>query len=213
MLQYQVIPVTSFQQNCTLFWCDSTMKGAIIDPGGDAQQIIAAVKNIGIHVTQVLLTHGHLDHVGAASEIAAHFSVDIIGPHKDDAYWLELLPEQSEQFGFNYVASFTPKRWLNEGDVISLGNETLQVFHCPGHTPGHVIFFSQSAQLAQVGDVLFAGSIGRTDFPGGNHQALLDSIKNKLWPLGDGVTFIPGHGPLSTFAIERRSNPFVGDLR
>lgn len=213
MLNYQIIPVTPFQQNCTLFWCDSTNEAAVIDPGGEAQKIIAAVSEKGVKVTQILLTHGHLDHVGASRELADYYAVDIIGPHKDDEYWLQALPQQSRQFGLDDAQILNPSHWLEEGDIITLGNETLSVFHCPGHTPGHVIFFSDSAKLAQVGDVLFSGSIGRTDFPGGNYQSLIDSINNKLWPLGDDVTFIPGHGPTSTLGIERRSNPYVGNQR
>lgn len=213
MLKYQIIPVTPFQQNCTLFWCDETFQGAIIDPGGEADRIITAVNDNKITVTQILLTHGHLDHVAAAVELAERYSVPIVGPQQADKFWLDALLGQSRQFGFPECFPFTPARWLEEGDEITLGNETLTVLHCPGHTPGHVVFFSASARLAQVGDVLFSGSIGRTDFPQGNYQDLMDSIKNKLWPLGDNVTFIPGHGPISTFGIERRTNPFVGENR
>lgn len=213
MLKYQIVPVTPFQQNCTLFWCDETKQAAVIDPGGDAQKIIAAVTANGITVTQVLLTHGHLDHVGAATELAQHYSVGITGPHKADAFLLDALPQQSRQFGFPDCEAFTPDRWLEDGDTVEIGNEALAVLHCPGHTPGHVVFFSEPTQLAQVGDVLFSGSIGRTDFPQGSYPSLIHSIKNKLWPLGDNVTFIPGHGPTSTFGHERRTNPFVGDGR
>lgn len=209
MLKYQIIPVTAFQQNCTLIWCDKTLKAALIDPGGDATTLMSAVDALKVEVTQILLTHGHLDHVGAAARLAKEYQVPVIGPHKADAFWLEALPEQSLRFGLPECSVLIPSRWLKEGDTIEVGNEKLAVLHCPGHTPGHVVFFSDSARLAQVGDVLFSGSIGRTDFPQGNYEALISSIRHKLWPLGDDIIFIPGHGPMSTLGNERRNNPFL----
>jgi glyoxylase-like metal-dependent hydrolase (beta-lactamase superfamily II) len=211
MLQYKIIPVTPFQQNCTLFWCDQTMEGAIVDPGGDIDKILNEVKNAGAKVTKILLTHAHLDHAGATADLAEQLNAVIEGPHKEDQFWIDLLPEQVSRFGFGHVKVFEPNRWLEQGDKVQLGNEELEVYFCPGHTPGHIVFFHRKSQLAQVGDVLFKGSIGRTDFPRGDHATLISSIKNNLWPLGNDVRFIPGHGPMSTFGQERRSNPFVGD--
>lgn len=211
MLKYQIIPVTAFGQNCTLLWCDQTNEAAIVDPGGDAPLIMQAVKELAVKVTVILLTHGHLDHVGAAAELAKHYQVKVIGPHKADAFWLDALPVQSQRFGLPECPALILDRWLNDGDVVHVGNETLEVYHCPGHTPGHVIFFSRSARLAQVGDVLFNRSVGRTDFPQGSYDDLVTSIYSKLWPLGDDVVFIAGHGPMSNFGDERRYNPFVGE--
>ncbi len=210
-MKYQIIPVTAFQQNCTLMWCAATRLAVVVDPGGEADKIRQAINDLGLNVTLILLTHGHLDHVGAAAELSASLGVPVFGPQEEDRFWLEGLPAQSKMFGMPECAVVTPDRWLQEGDVIPVGNETLQVLHCPGHTPGHVIYFNPEGRLAQVGDVLFNGSVGRSDFPRGDHQALIDSIKNKLWPLGNDVTFIPGHGPTSTFGAERQSNPYVSD--
>jgi hydroxyacylglutathione hydrolase len=211
MLKYRIIPVTPFQQNCTLFWCDETMQGAIIDPGGDAATLIAAIATEQINVTKVLLTHAHIDHAGATKAIAEHFQVPIEGPHTADQFWIDLIPEQKTRFGFSEAEPFSPNRWLVQGDQVSFGHITLDVYFCPGHTPGHVVFFHAPSKLAQVGDVLFRGSIGRTDFPRGDHATLLTSIRENLFPLGDEVRFIPGHGPMSTFGEERQSNPFVAD--
>ncbi|MCE0492603.1 MBL fold metallo-hydrolase [Vibrio salinus] len=211
-LKYQVVPVTSFSQNCSVVWCDQTMEGAVIDPGGDVKQLKMVIDELNVHVKQIILTHGHLDHVGGTQELSAILGdVKVIGPHKDDDFWLKGLEEQSQMFGFKPTASFEPDLWLNEGDVVSVGEELLQVIHTPGHTPGHITLFSDGQKLAFVGDVLFSGSIGRTDFPKGDFDTLISSIKNKLWPLGNDVTFIPGHGPESTFGKERMSNPFVAD--
>ncbi|KJG14735.1 hypothetical protein UB37_01020 [Photobacterium iliopiscarium] len=210
-LQYKIVPVTPFQQNCSIIWCDETYQAAIIDPGGDIQQLQKEVAALGVNVTQLLLTHGHLDHVGGAEPLAQILDVPVIGPQQDDEFWLQGLPRQSEMFGLPMTEAFMPTQWLNDGDVITVGNQTLQVFHTPGHTPGHVIFYSTDAKVAFVGDVLFKGGIGRTDFPQGDHPALINSIKTKLWPLGNEVTFVPGHGPLSTFGHERVTNPFVAD--
>ncbi len=213
MLKYKIVPVTPFQQNATLVWCDETLEAAVIDPGGDLPKILDVVHQEALTLTKILLTHGHLDHVGGTAELAEAMALPIIGPHIDDQFWIEGLAQQSSMFGFPPVKPFTPSCWLNEGDQVQVGNETFDVLHCPGHTPGHVVFYSQSAELAQVGDVLFNGSIGRTDFPKGNHADLIASIRQKLFPLGDQVKFIPGHGPMSTLGEERRSNPFVSDHR
>lgn len=210
-MQYQIIPVTPFQQNCSIVWCELTGDAAIIDPGGDLDDILADVRRLRVSLKKILLTHGHLDHVGATAELAKTLDLPIEGPHIDDGFWLAGLPEQCRMFGFPPVQSFKPTRWLNHGDSVSVGQQTLEVLHCPGHTPGHVVFFERRARLAWVGDVLFKGTIGRTDFPRGDLRTLLNSIRNELFPLGDDVTFIPGHGPISNFGAERRHNPHVGD--
>ncbi|WP_417597539.1 MBL fold metallo-hydrolase [Oceanospirillum sp.] len=210
-MQYEIIPVTGFQQNCTLLWCDRTKDAAVIDPGGDLEKILTRVSDLNLKLTQIWLTHGHIDHAGATGELAAKLSLPIIGPHKDDEFWIDGLAQQSQMFGFPSAQPFKPTRWLNDGDNVELGDECFQVLHCPGHTPGHVVFFHEKSRLAQVGDVLFQGSIGRTDFPKGNHEDLIHSIREKLFPLGDDIQFIPGHGPMSTFGQERKSNPFCSD--
>ena len=211
-LQYQIVPVTSFAQNCSIVWCDETMQGIVIDPGGDAKQLATLINELGVKVTQLVLTHGHLDHVGGTEDLARRLEhVRIVGPQKEDEFWLQGLESQSQMFGFAKTESFEPDQWLNDGDTVSFGNQSLQVYHTPGHTPGHVILFSEESRLAFVGDVLFNGSIGRTDFPRGDFNTLIQSIKTKLWPLGHDVTFVPGHGPKSTFGRERASNPFVAD--
>ena len=208
-MDYHIIPVTAFAQNCSLIWCAETQEAAIVDPGGDAEKIKQAVAEKGVNVKQILLTHGHLDHVGAAAELAAHYAVKIIGPQKLDAFWLEGLPAQSRMFGLAECAPLTPDRWLEEGESVEVGNVRLDILHCPGHTPGHIVFFDAEGRLLVSGDVIFKGGVGRSDFPQGNHQALIDSITDKLLPLGDDVTFIPGHGPMSTLGHERVSNPFL----
>lgn len=209
MLQFKIIPVTPFQQNCTLFWCDQTMQAAVVDPGGDIDLIKAAIEQTGVTLTKVLITHAHIDHAGATHDLATQYSVPIEGPHKEDQFWIDLIPMQKERFGFAHAEAFKTDRWLNQGDKVTVGEVELEVYFCPGHTPGHVIFFDPDTKLAQVGDVLFKGSIGRTDFPRGDYDTLISSIKNNLFPLGDDVRFIPGHGPMSTFGDERRTNPFV----
>ena len=209
MLNYHILPVTPFAQNCTLLWCDETREAALVDPGGETPRLLAEIARRELTLTQLLLTHGHLDHVGAAEELREQTGAPIVGPQQADAFWLQALPAQSEMFGFPMTEAFTPNRWLEEGSSVNVGKETLQVIHCPGHTPGHIVFFSASAKLALVGDVLFQGSIGRTDFPQGNHATLIASITQKLLPLGDEITFIPGHGPKSTFGRERLSNPYL----
>lgn len=208
-MKYHIIPVTAFSQNCTLLWCEATKQAALIDPGGDADRLKAEVAKMGVQVSQILLTHGHLDHVGAAVEMAQHYQVPIYGPDKEDAFWLENLPEQSRMFGLEECPAFTPTQWLSEGDSVQIGEHSLNVLHCPGHTPGHVVFIDAKSSLAWVGDVLFNGGVGRSDFPRGNHETLINSIRTKLLPLGDDMAFIPGHGPMSTFGHERLTNPFL----
>lgn len=210
-MKYQIIPVTQFQQNCSLIWCDKTKAAAVVDPGGNMERILAEVEKLGVKLEKVLLTHGHIDHVGAAKELSEHAGIPIIGPHKADRFWLDNLAKQSQHFGFVHCEPFAPTQYLESGDTVILGSLTLEVLHCPGHTPGHIVFFSASSSTAWVGDVLFHGSIGRTDFPQSNHQDLIHSITKVLWPLGRDVEFIPGHGPISTFGTERDQNPFVAD--
>ncbi|CDT39390.1 MULTISPECIES: MBL fold metallo-hydrolase [Vibrio] len=210
-LKYQVVPVTSFSQNCSIVWCDETMEGIVVDPGGDVQQLAAIIEELGVKVVNLVLTHGHLDHVGGTVPLAEILKVEIVGPHKADNFWLQGLENQSQMFGFPLCKAFEPNTWLEEGDKVTFGNQVIDVIHTPGHTPGHVVLFSEQARLAFVGDVLFNGAIGRTDFPQGDFNTLISSIKTKLWPLGSDVTFVPGHGPESTFGRERASNPFVAD--
>ncbi|MET0045968.1 MAG: MBL fold metallo-hydrolase [Candidatus Thiodiazotropha sp. 6PLUC3] len=210
-MHYKVIPVTPFQQNCTIFWCENTRSAAIIDPGGDSELIIEQLNDLELKPEMILLTHGHLDHAGGAVELAERLEIPIIGPNQEDAFWLENMQQQASMFGFGDARNCTPDKWLEQGDEVTIGDERLEVIHCPGHTPGHVIFFHRDSRRAQVCDVLFKGSIGRTDFPRGDHNTLLRSIKERLWPLGDDVRFIPGHGPDSTFGEERQTNPFVAD--
>lgn len=210
-MQYRIIPVTPFEQNCTLLWCEETGQAAVVDPGGDISRILSAVEECGVTLERILVTHGHIDHAGAVAELAERFSLPIEGPQHEDQFWIDILPEQSMKFGFPHANTFTPDRWLEQGDIVQFGNVTLDVLHCPGHTPGHVVFFHAPSRLAIVGDVLFKGSIGRTDFPKGDFDTLISSIRNRLWPLGDDVAFISGHGPISTFGDERYSNPYCHD--
>jgi glyoxylase-like metal-dependent hydrolase (beta-lactamase superfamily II) len=210
-MKFTILPVTPYQQNCSLVWCEATRRAALIDPGGDVERLLAAVERQGLTLEKLLLTHGHLDHVGAAGLLSLRLGLPIEGPHRDDSFLFDSLPQQSAMFGFPYTEPFQPSRWLVDGDRVSLGDETLDVIHCPGHTPGHVVFFHRGERLAFVGDVLFKGSIGRTDFPRGDYDSLIASIRGKLWPLGDDVEFVPGHGLMSSFGAERQDNPFVGD--
>jgi len=208
-MEFTILPVTPYQQNCSLVW-DAAGRAALIDPGGEAERLLAEARKRGLALEKILLTHGHLDHVGAAAELRGALGVPIVGPQREEQFWLDLLPRQAELFGFPPAEAFTPDRWLEDGDTVEVGALRFDVLHCPGHTPGHVVFHQPDAKLAFVGDVLFKGSIGRTDFPRGDHAALLAAIRGKLFPLGDEVRFVPGHGAMSTFGHERRENPFVG---
>ncbi|HVH37011.1 MAG TPA: MBL fold metallo-hydrolase [Sphingomicrobium sp.] len=209
-LRAAILPVTPLQQNCCLIWCTETMRGAFTDPGGDLPRLKAAAAQAGVTVEKILLTHGHIDHCGQAGVLAAELGVPIEGPHEDDLFWIDQLEADGQRWGIP-GKPFKSDRYLVDGDQVTVGNLTFDVRHCPGHTPGHVVFHHPESKLAIVGDVLFQGSIGRTDFPRGNHQDLLDAIVQKLWPMGDDTAFVPGHGPMSTFGHERKSNPFVGD--
>lgn len=211
-LKFEIIPVTAFQQNCSVVWCSKTKLAAVIDPGGEIDKVRERISKNNLELDKILITHAHLDHAGGTAELARSTGVPIIGPHKDDTFWIDLLPQQCAQFGFEGDI-FTPDQWLNHGDQVPLGNLNFQVVHCPGHTPGHVVFVEMQESFAMVGDVLFNGSIGRSDFPQGNQQDLVNSIRNRLFPLGDDIQFIPGHGPMSNFGNERRTNPFVADTR
>jgi len=210
-VKVQVIPVTPFQQNCTLLCCEETGKAAVVDPGGEVDRIESVAETAGFEIEKILVTHGHIDHAGGVAALARRLQVPVEGPHPDDRFWLDGLATAGREFGFSGAEPFVPDRWLYEGDTVCFGNISLDVHHCPGHTPGHVIFFQPRIRLAIVGDVLFRGSIGRTDFPRGDYDTLIRSIQERLWPLGDDVQFIPGHGPVSTFGYERKTNPFVGE--
>ena len=206
-----ILPVTPLQQNCTIVWCTKTRKAAVIDPGGEVPRLLRALAELGVELEKIFITHGHMDHAGGTAALKEATGVPIEGPHPDDQFWIDGIEDSGRKYGVPDARSFTPDRWLADGDKVTLGETEFEVFHCPGHTPGHVIFFHREARFAQVGDVLFQGSIGRTDFPRGNHQDLIDAITQKLWPLGEDVAFVPGHGPMSTFGHERKSNPFVAD--
>lgn len=208
-MRYKIVPVTPFDQNCTIFWCEKTRQAAVVDPGGDLDRIRRALEAEGLTLASILVTHGHIDHAGAVAALAGETGVPVEGPHEDDRFWIDGMAQQGKMFGFPNGQSFTPTRWLQAGDKVRFGEVELEVLHCPGHTPGHVVFFHRESQLAQVGDVLFQGSIGRTDFPKGDHETLIRSIKEQLFPLGDAVEFIPGHGPMSSFGEERKYNPFL----
>lgn len=209
-MKFQIVPVTAYEQNCSVLWCEKTLRAAIVDPGGDVARISRVVEKLGVEPERIFLTHGHLDHVGGTLALAARFGIPVEGPHREDRFLLDTLSEQARIFGFPDPGSaIAPDRWLQEGDVISFGDEHLEVLHCPGHTPGHLVFFHRETPVAFVGDVLFRGSIGRTDFVRGDFNALIRSIRDKLFPLGDDVAFVPGHGPMSDFGTERRTNPFV----
>jgi glyoxylase-like metal-dependent hydrolase (beta-lactamase superfamily II) len=206
-----IVPVTPFQQNCSVIWCERTGAGAVIDPGGDLERVLEAARGKDVRLEKILLTHAHIDHAGGTARLARELGLPIVGPQREDRFWIEALPEQSRMFGFPVSEAFEPDRWLEQGDRVQVGDVDLEVRHCPGHTPGHVAFFDPASRVAFVGDVIFAGSIGRTDFPRGDHATLIRSIRENLFPLGDDVRFVPGHGPTSTFGEERRSNPYVGD--
>jgi glyoxylase-like metal-dependent hydrolase (beta-lactamase superfamily II) len=209
-LKAAIIPVTPLQQNCTLLWCTKTMLGAFVDPGGDLYKLRAAAAQAGVRIEKILLTHGHIDHCGSAGIFAQELGVPIEGPHEDDIYWIAQLKEDGQRYGIE-GRSFEPARWLVDGDQVQVGELTLDVRHCPGHTPGHVVFHHPESKLAMVGDVLFQGAVGRWDFPKGNRDDLIRSITERLWPMGEDTAFVPGHGPMSTFGHERQTNPYVGD--
>ncbi len=209
-LRAAIIPVTPLQQNCTLLWCTKTMRGTFTDPGGDLPKLKAAAQQAGVTIEKILLTHGHIDHCGSAGILAEELGVPIEGPHEADRFWILRLDDDGKRWGIT-GKPFEPNRWLEDGDTATVGELTFDVRHCPGHTPGHVVFHHAESKLAIVGDVLFKGSIGRWDFPMGNHQQLIESITQKLWPMGGETAFIPGHGPMSTFGHERATNPFCGD--
>jgi glyoxylase-like metal-dependent hydrolase (beta-lactamase superfamily II) len=210
-MKFAIVPVTPFQQNCSILVDEASGKAAVVDPGGDLDRVLQALGQTGASLEKILLTHGHLDHCSGAAELRRRTGVPIEGPQREDRFWIEQLPRAAAQYGFPPAEAFEPDRWLEDGDTVTVGGAELQVRHCPGHTPGHVVFYSPEERVAIVGDVLFAGSIGRTDFPRGDHATLIRSITQKLWPLGEDVTFLPGHGPVSTFGEERESNPFVSD--
>jgi hydroxyacylglutathione hydrolase len=209
-LRAMIVPVTPLQQNCTLLWCTKTMRGAFTDPGGDLPRLKAAVAQAGVTIEKILLTHGHIDHCGSAGIFAEELGVEVEGPHEADMFWIEKLGTEGPKYGIQ-GKPFVPARWLGDGDTVTVGELTFNVRHCPGHTPGHVVFHHPESKLAIVGDVLFKGSIGRWDFPMGNHRQLIESITQRLWPMGGDTAFVPGHGPMSTFAHERATNPLVGD--
>ena len=211
LLKAAIITVTPFQQNCSVIWKEDTKIAAVNDPGGDLETIEKFIEDQGLTLSKIFITHGHLDHAAGARELADKFNVDIEGPQIEDEFLTSTLEMQGKSYGMDSAQNFTPDRWLNEGDQIELDGEKLDVYHCPGHTPGHVIFHHKESKLAIVGDVLFQGSVGRTDLPGGSMDALISAIREKVLPLGDDITFIPGHGPISTIGQERLTNPYVAD--
>ncbi len=210
-LRAVICPVTPFQQNCSLIWCDETKAAAFVDPGGQVDDLLRIVEEQGVTLEKIFITHGHIDHAGGAAELSERMNIPIEGPHTDDSFWIDTMETDGPKWGLPEARCFAPTRWLDQGDTVTLGKLVLDVYHCPGHTPGHVIFHHPGSAVAFVGDVLFKGSIGRTDFPRGNHADLINAIITRLWPLGDETTFVPGHGELSTFGNERMSNPYVSD--
>ncbi|MEE9272127.1 MAG: MBL fold metallo-hydrolase [Robiginitomaculum sp.] len=211
-LDLRIIPVTPLSQNCSLLWDTISKKGVLVDPGGESEKILQTVKELGVSIVEIWLTHGHLDHAGGAEDVKAAYGCPIIGPHKDDQFWMDQISKDWKKYGQEGMGrDCKPDRYLKDGDVLAIGGVLFQVVHCPGHTPGHVVIYNKDMKIAFVGDVIFKGSVGRTDFPKSNPQQLIDSITEKLWPLGNDMSFIPGHGPMSTFGDERKNNPFVGD--
>lgn len=210
-MKFAIIPVTPFQQNCSLIWDETTRRGAVIDPGGEIDRILETTRELGIELEKILVTHAHVDHAAGVADLVEQHGLRVEGPQRDDEFLIDRLPQQAEIYGFPPARPFAPDRWLEQGDRVQVGDFELEVIHCPGHTPGHVVFFQRAARIAFVGDVLFKGSIGRTDFPRSDHTALIRSIRERLWTLGDDVAFVSGHGPMSNFGEERRSNPFVAD--
>ncbi len=212
MLELKIVPVTPFQQNCSLLYDSETKEGVFVDPGGEVDKLRAKLDEHGVTLKAIWLTHGHLDHAGGADQLREELGVPVIGPHKDDQFWMDEIGDHWARYGHPGMGrAVVPDRYLEDGDQLEIGGITFDVVHTPGHTPGHVVIHNQDMKIAFVGDVLFQGSIGRTDFPKGNHQQLIDSIKTKLFPLGDEMRFVPGHGGMSTFGQERRFNPFVGE--
>jgi glyoxylase-like metal-dependent hydrolase (beta-lactamase superfamily II) len=210
-MKLAILPVTAYQQNCSLIVCEKTQRAALVDPGGEVDHLLAAVAKTGAALEKILVTHGHIDHCGAVAEIAERTGAAIEGPQREDAFWIDQLGAQGAAFGVPGARRFVPDRWLEDRDTVTVGDIAFEVRHCPGHTPGHVVFVNPDLQVAFVGDVLFQGSIGRTDFPRGDLDTLVASITGRLWPYGDAIRFVPGHGPMSTFGDERRDNPYVGD--
>jgi hydroxyacylglutathione hydrolase len=210
-LRAVIVPVTPFQQNCSIIWCEKTKRAAIVDPGGGLDRLRAILAERGLQAERILVTHGHVDHAAAVADARDALGVPVEGPTIEDEYWIMALRDHGAQYGMAYARPFIPDRWLHDKDQVQVGEQTLDVLHCPGHTPGHVAFFHAPSRFALVGDILFEGSVGRTDFPGGSMPDLVRSIRDKLFPLGDDVTFLPGHGAMSTFGRERASNPYVGD--
>jgi hydroxyacylglutathione hydrolase len=206
-----IAPVTPLQQNCTIVWCAKTLKAAVIDPGGEVDRLLAAIADRGLTVEKIWITHGHMDHAGGTAALQEATGAPIEGPHLEDKFWIDQIEDSGRMYGVPEARVFTPDRWLVNGDIVTLGETRFEVYHCPGHTPGHVVFFNREARFAQVGDVLFQGSVGRSDFSRGDGDQLIASILGRLWPLGDDVRFVPGHGPMSSFGAERRHNPYVAD--
>ena len=211
-MQVGIIPVTAFQQNCSVLHCEETNKGAVVDPGGDLDQLLAYIRDEGVEIEKILLTHAHIDHAGATKALRDALQVPVVGPEREDEFLIEGIAMQGQMFGLGHAEPFVPDQWLTQGDLVSVGNERFEVRHCPGHTPGHVIFYNAARKFALVGDVLFDGSIGRSDLPRGDHATLLRSIKEQLLTLPDDTTFLPGHGPTSTIGAQRRTNPFLRGL-